>query len=58
MERRFGLLTDAIVDLSAALEAHSGAIRDAQDRSPEPTGLRADHTARPLRQRTIGAEHE
>jgi hypothetical protein len=38
MERRFGLLMDAIVDLRAGLEAHSGAIRDAQERSsPPPT---------------------
>jgi len=29
MEQRFGLLMDAIVDLRADLEAHSGAIRDA-----------------------------
>jgi hypothetical protein len=29
MEQRFGLLTDAIVDLRADLEAHSGAIGDA-----------------------------
>ena len=28
-EQRFGLLMDAIVDLRADLEAHSGAIRDA-----------------------------
>jgi len=29
MEQRFGLLMDAIVDLRADLEAHSGAIHDA-----------------------------
>ena len=29
MERRFALLMDAIVDLRAGLETHSGAIRDA-----------------------------
>ena len=33
MEQRIGLVTDAIADLRADLEAHSGAIRDAQDRS-------------------------
>ena len=33
MEQRFGLLMDAIADLRADLEAHSGAIRDTQDRS-------------------------
>src|SRR5260370_12422158 len=30
MQQRFGLLMDAIVDLRADLEAHSGAIRDAK----------------------------
>ena len=36
MEQRFGLLMDAIADLRAGLEAHSGAIRDAQARSSSP----------------------
>ena len=36
MEQRFGLLMDAIADLRAHLLAHSGAIRDAQDRSSLP----------------------
>ena len=42
MEQRFGLLMDAIADLRADLEAHSGAIRDAQDRSAihRPSGRR------------------
>ena len=32
-DQRFGLLMNAIADLRVGLEAHSGAIRDAQDRS-------------------------
>jgi hypothetical protein len=33
MKQRFGLLMDAIAGLRAGPKAHSGAIRDAQDRS-------------------------